>query len=111
MDRRKEVWSRCCSGAVPNQTLEKIFHEYLTEDQRTRACADYYINRHPKSSWKHLHWGLFYYSNEVAAVRKARTFIPQTGEFYINFKYKSGARFTGVIIGALIIIEHLNSYQ
>ena len=77
MERRKEVWSKW--NIIPGPKLEEIYQKYSTEEQRIHACADIYVNCHPGSSWKHLFQGLFI-ENEVTAVRKAKTFILQTGE-------------------------------
>ena len=79
VERREEVWSR--GGIVPGLQLEEIYQKYSTEEQRIHACADIYANCHPDSSWTHLHEGL-YEENEMTAVKKAKTFIPQTGEWY-----------------------------
>ena len=77
VERRKEVWSR--GDIVPYPQLVEIYQKYSTEEQRIHACADIYVNCHLDSSWKHLHRGL-YRLNEMTAARKAKTFIPQTGE-------------------------------
>ena len=74
VERRKELWSKW--GIVPDPQREE---KYSTEEQRIHACADIYVNCHPESSWTHLCQRL-YWENEVTAVRKAKTFIPQTGE-------------------------------
>ena len=76
-DRRKEVWS--AFEFVSSQQLEEIYEKYLTEEQRMHACADFYVDTNPHSSWTHLCWGL-YKKSELTAARKAKTFIPQTGE-------------------------------
>ena len=77
VERRKEVWSR--RNIVPDPLLEEIYQKYLTEEQRMHSCADIYVNCRPHSSWTRLCQGL-YWMNEMTAVRKAKTFIPQTGE-------------------------------
>ena len=77
VERRKEVWSR--SDIVPRPQLEEIYQKYSTEEQRIHACADIYVNCCPYSSWAHLHEEL-YLEKEMTAARKARTFMPQTGE-------------------------------
>ena len=80
VERRKEVWSK--RGIIPDQQLEEIYQKYSTEGQRIHACADFYVNCHPDSSWTHLCQSL-YLENEVTAVtavRKAKAFIPQTGK-------------------------------
>jgi hypothetical protein len=84
VERRKEVWSRW--DIVPGRQLEEIYQKYSTEEQRIHACADIYVNCHPDSSWTHLCKGL-YVENEMTAARKAKTFIPQTGEWSEWTKY------------------------
>ena len=77
MDKRKEVWWGW--ELVPVPLLEEIYQKYSNEDQRLQECADFYIKCHSDPSWRHLCKGLFY-MNEMTAARKAKTFIPQTGE-------------------------------
>ena len=79
VERRKEVW--LWGDIVPDPQLEETYKKYSTEEQRIHACADIYINCRPDSSWTHLHKGL-YWRNEMTGARKAKTFIPQTGEWY-----------------------------
>ena len=79
VERRKEVWSGW--DIVLDPQLEEIYQKYSTEEQRIHACADIYVNCRPDSSWTDLHKGL-YALNEMTAARKAKTFIPQTGEWY-----------------------------
>ena len=71
------MWSR--EGIVPRSQLEEIYQKYSTEEQRIHACADIYVNCCPHSSWAHFCRGL-YEENEITAARKAKAFIPQTGE-------------------------------
>ena len=78
VERRKEVWSR--GDTVPYQQLEEIYQKYSTEEQRIYACADIYVNCRPHSSWTDLCQRL-YEENEMTAARKAKTFIPQHGEW------------------------------
>ena len=77
VERRKLVWSR--RDIVPDLQLEEIYQKYSTEEQRIHACADFYVNCCPDSSWTHLCQRL-YGMNEMTAAKKAKTFIPQTGE-------------------------------
>ena len=77
MDRRKEVWR--VWRWVPDPLLEEIYQKYSNEDQRLQECANFYVNCHCDPSWKRLCRRLFY-MNEMTAARKAKTFIPQTGE-------------------------------
>ena len=77
VERRREVWSR--GDIVTRPQLKEIYRKYSTEEQRIHACADIYVNCCPYSSWTYLCQGL-YVVKEMTAVRKAKTFIPQTGE-------------------------------
>ena len=77
VERRKEVWSGW--DIVPDPQLEEIYQKYSTEEQRIHACADFYVNCRPDSSWTDLCWGLFE-ENEMTAAKKAKTFMPQTGK-------------------------------
>ena len=79
VERRKEAWSR--GDIIPSSQRVEIYHTYSTEEQRIHAYADFYVNCLPHSSWTLLCWGL-YGKNEMTAARKAKTFIPQTGEWY-----------------------------
>ena len=76
---REELWF--VWDIVPGSQLEEIYQKYSTEKQRIHACADFYVNCRPDSSWTHLHQRL-YKENEMTAAKKAKTFIPQTGEWY-----------------------------
>ena len=77
VERRKEVWSKW--DIIPGPQLDEIYQKFSTEKQRIHACADIYVNCRPWSSWTRLCRGL-YRCNEMTAARKAKTFIPQTGE-------------------------------
>ena len=77
VERRKEVWSD--GHIVQDSQIKKIYQKYSTGEQRIHACADIYVSCRPDSSWTHLCKGL-YWQNEVTAAKKAKTFIPQTGE-------------------------------
>ena len=77
VERRKEVWSEW--GIIPDSQLKEIYQKYSTEEQKIHACADFYVNCRPDSSWTDLHLGL-YVKNEMTAAKKAKTFMPQTGE-------------------------------
>ena len=75
--RRRKVWSR--GNSIPDPQLEEIYQKYSIEKQRMQACADFYVNCHPASSWKHLCHRL-YLEKDKTAVRKAKTFIQLPGE-------------------------------
>ena len=78
VDRRKEMWSHWRFN-FPDQQLDEIYGKYSTEEQRMHTCADFYVNNNPESSWTDLCGGL-YGMSEMTAARKAKSFIPQTGE-------------------------------
>ena len=71
-NRRKKAWSR--GNSIPDPQLEEIYHKYSIEEQRIQACADFYVNCNPGSSWTHL-CRRFYLEKDKTAVRKAKTFI------------------------------------
>ena len=77
VERRREVWSR--RDIVPRPQLEEIYQKYSTEKQRIHACADVYVNCRLEPSWTYL-CQVLYWEEEMTAARKAKTFIPQTGE-------------------------------
>ena len=77
MDKRKKVWREW--ELVSDTLLEEIYQKYSNEDQRLQECADFYVNYHYDTSWSNLCRRLFA-MNEMTAARKAKTFIPQTGE-------------------------------
>ena len=53
---------------------------YSTITEKIHACADYYVNCHPESEWKHLTVKL--YSNaEFALAKESKSFI-LTGKNY-----------------------------
>ena len=63
---------------LPDLLLEKIY-QYSNEDQRLQESADFYVNYHSDPSRRDLCEVLFD-REEMTAARKAKTFIPQTGE-------------------------------
>ena len=77
MDRRKDVWREW--RWVPDPLLEEIYQKYSNEDQRLQEFADYFVNCYYNPSWSVLCEGLFD-REEMTAARKAKTFMPQTGE-------------------------------
>ena len=79
VEKRKELWF--VWDIVPGSQLEEIYQKYSTEEQRIHACADICVNCRPDTSWTDLCQEL-YWANEMTAARKAKTFIPQTGEWY-----------------------------
>ena len=77
MDKRKEV---CRWSFVPDPLLEEIYQKHSNEDQRLHEeCVDFYIKCHSDPSWRDV-CRVLYNMNEMTAARKAKTFVPQTGE-------------------------------
>ena len=77
MGRKKEVWRGW--RLIPVPLLEEIYQKYSNEEHHLQECADLYVNCHYNPSWRGLCKELFY-MNEMTAARKAKTFIPQSGE-------------------------------
>ena len=65
-------------ATVPVPELEAIFQTEYSNEERIFAYAHFYANCHPQSSWIHL-CKMLYEENEMAAARKAKTFIQKTG--------------------------------
>ena len=72
---RMWVWHRM--GLI---MLNEFKERYPSEEQQIRACSDFYVNFHPEPSWVSLCHGL-YKEMEVNAARKAKAFVPLTGEW------------------------------
>ena len=59
-----------CALGIPKSQLEGI----LTDAERILASAKYYVNYHPKASWKLL-TGELYYKNEFSAAMKSKSYM------------------------------------
>ena len=57
---------------IPRPLLEERI--YSTDAEKNHACADYYVNYHPKARWKHL-TSILYWKKEFGAARKLKSFI------------------------------------
>ena len=93
VERRKEMWSEW--DIVPDPQLEEIYQKYSTEEQRIHACADVYVNCRPEPSCTHL-CQVLYWEKEMTAVRKAKTFIPQTGDVIVKELYNYSTQATKI---------------
>ena len=78
-----DKWEGVIGGGVsiPFSLLEEIQSRYSTDTEKNHACADYYVNYHPKAEWKHLTRAL-YLMKEFAAARESKSFM-STGKYYI----------------------------
>ena len=54
--------------------LEEIKRRYSTDTEKTHACADYYVNYHPRASWIYLTMTLCE-MKELALARESKSFI------------------------------------
>ena len=82
-DKWKEVMSAL---DIPWPLCEEIQRRHSTDTEKNHACADYYVNCHPKAEWEHLTRGL-YWRKEFAAARESKTFM-STGKYCtISYSY------------------------
>ena len=58
---------------------EKIYSSSSSDEEKTYAYSDTYVNCQPESSWEHL-TSLLYEEDEMAAVDQARQFLPPRGK-------------------------------
>ena len=65
---------------IPDPLWEEIQRRYSTDTEKNCACADYYVNYHPKPEWEHITSAL-YVRKEFAAARESKSFMP-TGRYY-----------------------------
>ena len=86
--RRRNVWERVwefewrvsfmytTTTTTPFTYLDEVYTKYTTDEEKTHALADVYINSRPESSWQHLVQTL-YGEGELAAVKEAKLFLQQ----------------------------------
>ena len=79
-------WERMMGGRavgldIPQSLLEEIQRRYSTDTEKIHACADYYVNCHPKASWEDLTVAL-YVEEEFAAARESKSFM-STGMYIL----------------------------
>lgn len=63
---------------LADNPVKEIYSSHSSEEEKLHCCADRFVS-HPVSSWMVLVWVL-YYHGEMAAAKKAKTFIQQQGE-------------------------------
>ena len=77
VDTRRQMWE----GALEMEAVEEIYNSHSSEEEKLHSCADSYISN-PDSSWKDLvRWSYVY--GEMAAAKKAKSFLQQKGEWLI----------------------------
>ena len=75
-----DKWEGVMLGlGIPLPLQEEILRRYSTDAEKKRACADYYVNYHPKAEWEELTSAL-YIQKEFTAATKSKTFMP-TGRY------------------------------
>ena len=75
-DKRREMWR---SVLRYSPIVDEIYNIHSSENERTRACSDIYVNCNPQSSWEPL-TSLLYKEDEMTAVDQARPFLPPRGK-------------------------------
>ena len=52
--RRRQVWAEVleCYGYTLSSYLNEVYTKYTTDEEKTHALADAYINSRPESSWQ-----------------------------------------------------------
>ena len=82
-DKRGQVWKRVLKLYFHHSEIEiyvdEIYSSHSSEEEKTHACSDMYVNCRPESSWEHL-TSLLYKEDEMTAVDKARPFLPPRGQ-------------------------------
>ena len=77
VDKRRLVWEEVLGW----EAFEEIYSSHSSEEEKLHSCADSYISN-PDSSWKDLvEW--LYWHGEMAAAKKAKSFLQQKGEWLI----------------------------
>ena len=78
-----DKWEKVTGGRfgldIPSSLLEEIQRRYSTDTEKIHACADYYVNYHPKASWEDL-TGTLYMNMKFAAARESKSFM-STGKY------------------------------
>jgi hypothetical protein len=64
---------------LPLRLLKEIQRRYSTDTEKNHACADYYVNYHPKAEWEHL-TVVLYQMKEFALTRESKSFM-STGKY------------------------------
>ena len=78
VDKRRLVWETVLGW----EAVEEIYSNHSSEEEKLQSCADAYVNSKSDSSWKDLVEWLYRYG-EMAAAKKAKSFLQQKGEWLI----------------------------
>ena len=76
MDKRRQAWERVLEEEA---VVEEIYSSHSSEEERLQYCSETYVTAKVNSSWEDLVQNL-YYSGELPAAKKAKTFLQQKGE-------------------------------
>ena len=77
VDKRRQVWETVLGW----EAVEEIYNSHSSEEEKLHSCADSYTSK-PDSSWEDLvRWSYRY--GEMAAAKKAKSFLQQKGEWLI----------------------------
>ena len=90
-NKRRQLWKRVLKLPYRRSEIEgyvdEIYSSHSSEEEKTRACSDTYVNCRPESSWEHL-TTLLYEEDEITAVDQARPFLPPRGKLdYVDYHY------------------------
>ena len=77
VDKRKQVWE----VVLGEEAVEEIYSSHSSEEKKLHSCTDSYISQ-PDSSWEDL-VELLYWHGEMAAAKKAKSFLQQKSEWLI----------------------------
>ena len=58
---------------IPRPLVEQIQRRYSTDTEKIHACADCYVNCHPKAEWERLTAQL-YFNSAFTAARESKLF-------------------------------------
>ena len=76
VDKRRHLWDQVLRG---RDVVEEIYSSHSSEEERLQYCSETYATSKLNSSWEHLVQKL-YHHGELAAGKKAKTFLQQKGE-------------------------------
>ena len=91
VNKRRHVWERVLKlheyHFEIKVCVDEIYSSHSSEEEKTCAFSDMYVNCRPESSWEHL-TTLLYQEDEMTAVDQARPFLPPRGKLdYIDYHY------------------------
>ena len=83
-EKRRKVWEEVfrfdySHMNTPIPYVDEVYTKCTSNEERTLALADAYINSSPESSWQHLVKTL-YSEGELPAAKEAKPFLQQNGK-------------------------------